>query len=148
MDFKRSVYEQCRLILKERLSMYKKTLDELVESSADEGENPSDPSEAGVAMMQMEQASIRTQFNEAMTMKRIIDAISPDPTFDHISKGSLVKSGSNYYYISVALGKMSIEGETVFAISPQSPLGSKLLGCTKGDIIVLNGKSIVVEELG
>jgi hypothetical protein len=42
--------------------------------------------------------------------------------------GSLVKANGIYLYLSLALPKINIEGVNVIALSPQSPLGNKLMG--------------------
>lgn len=148
MTFKKTVYEHCRQLITEKLLMHKVTLNDLVESSTEDGKSSSsDPSDAGIAMMQIEQANIHAQINEAMTMKTVIDTINPDHIKEVIAKGSLIRSGNNHYYMSVALGKINVDGKPVFVISPQSPLGSRLLGHEKGDAIEMNGNTIIVEEV-
>jgi hypothetical protein len=47
----------------------------------------------------------------------------PEP---YSSKG--VKANGIYLYLSLALPKINIEGVNVIALSPQSPLGNKLMG--------------------
>jgi hypothetical protein len=48
-----------------------------------------------------------------------------------VTLGSLVRANGIYLYLSLAT-KINIEGVNVIALSPQSPLGSKLLGNAVG----------------
>jgi transcription elongation GreA/GreB family factor len=50
-------------------------------------------------------------------------------------------------FISAALPKLSIENKTIFALSPQSPLGSKLMGNEVGFEFDMNGKPYTIESV-
>ena len=50
-------------------------------------------------------------------------------------------------FISAALPKISIEGVTVLSVSPQSPLGSQLMGKKQGDIVNVNGTSFAISKI-
>jgi hypothetical protein len=52
--------------------------------------------------------------------------------------GSLVKANGIYLYLSLALPKINIEGVNVIALSPQSPLGNKLMGNVVGFTFEIN----------
>jgi transcription elongation GreA/GreB family factor len=52
------------------------------------------------------------------------------------------------YFLGIGLGKISVEGETVFAISTASPIGQLLLNKTAGEEIVFNGKKQTVLTVG
>jgi transcription elongation GreA/GreB family factor len=47
----------------------------------------------------------------------------------------------------VALGKTLIDETTVIAISPQSPLGVKLMGLCVHDEVEINGNEYRVEDI-
>jgi transcription elongation GreA/GreB family factor len=50
-------------------------------------------------------------------------------------------------YLSVALPKINIEGINIIALSPQSPLGNKLLGNQDGFTFEINGTKYLVEGI-
>jgi len=47
--------------------------------------------------------------------------------------------------MSVALGKAVVDGITVIALSPQSPLGQRLMGLKRGEIAAVNELKYVIE---
>jgi hypothetical protein len=61
--------------------------------------------------------------------------------------GSLVKANGIYLYLSVALPKISIEGTNVIALSPQSPLGNKLMGMKVSHTFEINTTKYIIEEI-
>jgi transcription elongation GreA/GreB family factor len=50
-------------------------------------------------------------------------------------------------FVSTALPKIIIEDISVFAISPQSPLGSNLMGNSAGFQFEMNGNSFTLFEV-
>jgi transcription elongation GreA/GreB family factor len=48
--------------------------------------------------------------------------------------------------MSLALPKINIEGVNVIALSPQSPLGNKLMGNIVGFTFEINGTTYEIEE--
>ena len=52
-----------------------------------------------------------------------------------------------WLFVSTALPKITLNDKTVFAISPQSPLGTALMGNGIGFTAEINGKEYVVEAL-
>ena len=49
--------------------------------------------------------------------------------------------------MSIALGKAIIDEQEVIALSPQSPLGTKLMGLTAGDVVEVNGNRFNIETV-
>ena len=49
--------------------------------------------------------------------------------------------------MSIALGKTKIDKQDIIALSPQSPLGIKLMGLTAGDAVELNGNRFIIETV-
>jgi hypothetical protein len=76
-----------------------------------------------------------------------LDKIDTTVSHQKVALGSLVQSNGMWLFISTALPKITIEGQTVFAISPESPLGSKLMGNGVGFTTDMNGKQYLIETL-
>jgi hypothetical protein len=60
--------------------------------------------------------------------------------------GSLVKANGIYLYLSL-VPKINIEGVNVIALSPQSPLGNKLMGNVVGFTFEINSTKYLIEEI-
>jgi hypothetical protein len=64
-----------------------------------------------------------------------------------VKKGSLVKTDKGDFFVSITLGKIQVEGSLVIAISPESPLGSKLIGLTTSEIANINGTIYAIQGI-
>lgn len=119
----------------------------LKESGSNETKSTAgDKHETALAMLQIEQANVRKQREEAMLQKSVLLKINPAIAAIQIVNGSLVKTNKGFFFLSMAGGKALIEGKEVTAISFQSPLGKKLAGLRVGDITEINGNSFTIES--
>src|SRR5690606_18615919 len=64
-----------------------------------------------------------------------------------VQEGSLVQVGSDKYLISISLGQVSVDGEKLFMLSKNSPLGEILVGSKRNDQDELRCKSILITEI-
>ncbi|MEY4874957.1 MAG: hypothetical protein RL708_106 [Bacteroidota bacterium] len=159
MNFKQKIYSHFLQLATEKVTLLQTRLNDLKESGANETKSTAgDKHETALAMVQIEQANIREQLKEALAQKTILEKISPaiSPSLlervgvrlsNKIINGSLVKTNNGYFFVSVALGKVTIESVAVIALSPQSPLGLKLIGLKVGEEAEINGNKYLVEEI-
>ncbi len=148
MTFKQTVYSKFLSLLNERIDSFQFTLDELSISVMNETKSTAgDKHETALSMLQLEQSRIAEHLYEAIDNKTIFMQIDLDELSDMIRSGSLVQTNKGYFFISIALPKVTVDGIAVIAISPQSPLGQKLMGHSKGDVIEMNGMSHTIVEV-
>jgi len=123
-------------------------MNDLKESSEDETKSTAgDKHETALAMLQIEQKNVSQQLKEALDQKILFEQINPTLAKQEITKGSLIKTNNGYLFLSVALGKIVIDGITIIAISPRSPLGQKLIGLKVNDTAEINGIKYLVENI-
>ena len=128
--------------------MLQNILTDLKESGSNETKSTAgDKHETALAMLQIEQANTRGQLQEALTQKAALEKINPALSASIVLNGSLVKTNRGYLFVSIALGKTVIENITVIALSPQSPLGQKLMGLKVGDVAVINAMYYTIEDI-
>jgi transcription elongation GreA/GreB family factor len=145
---KQKVYDHYLQVLNDKLSSLRRVLEDLKESSSNETKSTAgDKHETALAMLQIEQANIGAQVQDVREKKAMLERIDPNVSSSAIVAGSLVKTDKGYLFISVALGKATIEGTPVIALSPQSPLGQKLVGLSAGDIPEINNNKYVIESI-
>lgn len=148
MSLKQKIYDQYLQLLNERIGLLQKVLDDLKESGSNETKSTAgDKHETALAMLQIEQAQKREQLHEALLQKTQLEKINPGIISSAVVNGSLVKTNRGYFFLSVALGKIIVDGLTIIALSPQSPLGMKLPGLKTGDQIQVNGNDIIIEKI-
>jgi len=128
--------------------MLQQVLADLKESGANETKSTAgDKHETALAMLQIEQANTRGQLQELLLQKAALGKLDPAISAPMIVNGSLIKTSRGYLFMSVALGKAVIEDTTVIALSPQSPLGQKLVGLKVDDVARMNNIEYVIESI-
>jgi len=98
-------------------------------------------------MMHLEQEKLNHKLKEILDQKAILDKIDPNVNHNKIALGSLVQANGMLLFISAALPKINIDQSTIIAVSPQSPLGSKLIGNSKGFTFEINASQFTVENI-
>ena len=148
MDLKQSVYNGCLQLLNTKIHALQNTLQELAEGAISDGKSSAgDKHETARAMMQLEQEKISRQLDEVLAQKAVLEKIDCTIKSTQIIKGSLIKTNKGYLFLSVALGKINIVGIDVIILSPQSPLGSKLLGLPIQSVVEINATIYKIEEV-
>ncbi|MEO7315949.1 MAG: hypothetical protein ABIW47_12240 [Ginsengibacter sp.] len=132
----------------ERVASLQKVLADLKDSAGNETKSTAgDKHEVGLAMLQIEQANAGSQLEDALSKKNALEKINPDNKADVVVNGSLLKTNRGYLFLCTALGKAEVDGEKVIALSPQSPLGQKLVGLTSGQTAEINGTQYFIESI-
>lgn len=106
-----------------------------------------DKHETSRAMMQLEQEKLGKQLKELEEQRSELEKIDISKPSVQIAKGTFIQSDKGFLFISIGLGKISVDGKTVFAISPQSPLGLKLLGKKENDVVEMNAVNYTIQKL-
>ena len=126
---------------------FRDMIDALTEGAANDAKGSAgDKHETALSMMHLEQEKLNHKLKEILEQKSVLDKIEANTVSSKIILGSLVKANSMYLFLSTALPKIVVEGTTVFALSPQSPLGSKLLGSERGNEVEVNNTKYIIEE--
>jgi hypothetical protein len=148
MTLKQKIFNHYLQVINNKVQMLQQVLADLKESGSNETKSTAgDKHETALAMLQIEQANTRAQLQEVINKKDALEKINPAVTAIKIINGSLVKTNRGYLFVSIALGKTVLDGITVIALSPQSPLGAKLMGLTTDDIAEVNGNKYVIESI-
>lgn len=148
MNLKQKIYNHFFDVINDKVAMLQNVLADLKESGSNETKSTAgDKHETALAMLQIEQANIRGQLQEALIKKSALEKINPNASAQIIVNGSLIKTNRGYLWMSIALGKAEIENIAVIALSPQSPLGQKLMGLKKGEIAAINNVEYIIEGI-
>jgi len=148
MTFKQKVYACFIKIIEEKIFLLQKVMADLNESAANETKSTAgDKHETALAMLQIEQANIAMQLQQAKNKKASLQKINPLLSASVILNGSLIKTDKGYLFISTALGKATVDGNIVTALSAQSPLGAKLMGLKINAIAEINNTKYVIESV-
>ena len=148
MTLKQKIYNHYLQIVNDKIKMLQQALADLKESGANETKSTAgDKHETALAMLQIEQANTRGQLKDVLDKKVLLEKINPALSIDKIVNGSFIKTDRGYLFMSIALGKTIVEGITIIALSPQSPLGIQLMGLLVGEVAAINNSKYVIESI-
>jgi len=106
-----------------------------------------DKYETGRAMMQMEIDNNEMQLSKTRIQQEELFKIDLTRKYDQVSPGSLVITTNENYFISIAMGKISVSENNFYAISLASPIGMLLNHKKAGDKVSFQGKDIVILQI-
>ncbi|OAB25701.1 hypothetical protein SAMN05444395_108100 [Flavobacterium fryxellicola] len=148
MTFKQKIHRYYLQLVQDRIDAFKDMIVALTEDSKNDAKGSAgDKHETALSMMHIEQEKLNRKLREVLEQKAVLDKIDSTTIANTIIVGSLVKANGIYLYLSVALPKINVEGINVIALSPQSPLGNKLMGNQEGFTFEINGTKYLVEEI-
>jgi hypothetical protein len=148
MTFKQKIYNQYLQLVQDRIDVFKDMIIVLTEDSKNDAKGSAgDKHETALSMMHIEQEKLNTKLKEVLNQKAVLDKIDASIVAETIVLGSLVKANGIYLYLSLALPKINVEGINVIALSPQSPLGNKLMGNKVGFTFEINGTKYTIQEV-
>jgi hypothetical protein len=148
MTFKQKIHAHYTLQVQDRMDAFRDMITALTEDSKNDAKGSAgDKHETALSMMHIEQEKLNQKVSELLSQKAILDKINPEIISQRIGVGSVVKANGIYLYLSAALPKINIEGINVIALSPQSPLGNKLMGNEVGFGFEINGTKYLIESI-
>lgn len=148
MTFKQKIYQHYSQLVQDRVDVFRDMIVALTEDSKNDAKGSAgDKHETALSMMHLEQEKLNHKLKEVLTQKSVLDKINPEIVSEIILLGSLVKANGIYLYLSLALPKINIDGINVIALSPQSPLGNKLMGNKVGFTFEINGTRYTIESV-
>ena len=147
MTFKQKTHQQYQQLVQDRIDVFKDMIVALTEDSKNDAKGSAgDKHETALSMMHIEQEKLNHKLKEVLAQKAVLDKID-STTIAKTIVGSLVKANGIYLYLSAALPKIAVEGINVIALSPQSPLGNKLMGNEVGVEFEINGTKYLIESV-
>lgn len=145
---KKQVLERYHQILQDRIDVFRDMILGLTEDAQNDAKGSAgDKHETALSMMHLEQEKLNYKLQEILVQKAILDKIDPNAKHTKIALGSLVQANGMLLFISAALPKITIDQSVIIAVSPQSPLGSKLMGNSVGFSFEINSSSFTVENV-
>ncbi|MDI1316522.1 hypothetical protein [Flavobacterium sp.] len=148
MSLKQQILLRYKEMLQDRIDVFQDMISGLtIDAQNDAKGSAGDKHETALSMMHLEQEKLNYKLKEILDQKAILDKIDPSQKHKKVALGSLVQANGMTLFISAALPKLILEDKSIFALSPQSPLGSKLMGNEAGFKFDMNGKHYLIEKL-
>ena len=145
---KQQILQQYKQLVQDRIDVFQDMISGLtIDAQNDAKGSAGDKHETALSMMHLEQEKLNHKLKEVLDQKNNLDRIDASSTHQKVALGSLVQTNGMLLFISTALPKITIDNKTVFALSPQSPLGSQLMGKSIGFSAEVNEKQYKIESL-
>ena len=146
MTFKQQIHQHYAQLVQDRIDVFRDMITALTEDSKNDAKGSAgDKHETALSMMHIEQEKLNHKIQEFLDQKAILDKIDPLAVNNKIALGSLVKANGIYLYVSAALPKITVDDIKIIALSPQSPLGMKLLGQQENYSFEINTTKYAIE---
>ena len=125
----------------ESISSTKSSRDSATKSSA------GDKHETSRAMMQIELDNSEVQLQKLKALLSSLNNINPNRQSKTIGLGSWVETNEGNYFFTIGLGKYVFKGDTIFVISPLSPIGLLFKDQKEGDVVVFQNRKIEIKKV-
>jgi len=145
---KERILQQHQQLLQDKIDVFRDMISGLTEDAQNDAKGSAgDKHETALSMMHIEQEKLNHKLKEIIEQKAILDKI--DATLNHtkIALGSLVQTNGMLLFISAALPKITVDDKIIIAVSPQSPLGSKLMGNEVGFEFEINTTRYIIQKI-
>lgn len=145
---KTKLYSLCQQFLNERKQVIEEVIKDIhVSLTSETKSSAGDKHETGRAMLQLEREKAGVQLREIQSSMEVLNKVELGNSSNTVRLGSVVYTTGVHYYIAISAGKLEIEGDTFYAISPTTPMGKLLLGKTIGEKIQFGSRIFTITEI-
>ena len=145
---KQKILNHHKQLLQDKEDAFRDMISSLTEDSKNDSKGSAgDKHETALSMMHLEQEKLNQKLKEILDQKAVLDKIDASQIHNKIALGSLVEANEMFLFISAALPKITIDEKTIIALSPQSPLGLKLMGNVVGFEFEINNSKYVIQSI-
>lgn len=147
-EFKELLFQHCVKLLAQKESALKVEITQLREGIANDSKSSmGDKYETSREMSQQEINRLEQQLGLITRQQFQLQSISLKTDFQQITLGSLVKTNIGNFFISIALGEIKLNVESVFVISPASPIGKLMMGKRKGETFSMSQIEVKILQI-
>jgi len=148
MTFKQKIHAHYQQLVQDRIDAFRDMISALADDAQNDAKGSAgDKHETALSMMHIEQEKFTQKLKEFIDQKAVLDKIDAEASLSKVVLGSLVKANETYLFVSSALPKITIGNVAVIALSPQSPLGNKLIGKEVGDSFEISGTVYTINAI-
>lgn len=145
---KHEIKQRYQQLLQDRIDIFNDMISELADGAQNDAKGSAgDKHETALAMMHLEQEKLNTKLREVVAQKAVLDRLDPTATCTKVALGSIVEVNGMWLFIAAALPKITVNGKTIIAVSPQAPLGSAIFGQEVGFEVMVNGSNYTINHI-
>ncbi|MDR5590167.1 transcription elongation factor [Christiangramia sp. SM2212] len=131
---KEELYFKCLDTVNRQIKKYENEMDQIKESMENNDAHTDYDEDDSKGQLLGDFEKYAEYLDNSRKMKEKLDRIDKKHYTEQIDFGSVVETTENYYFISAALGKITLdEGSTVYAISTDAPIYQEMKGKKAGE---------------
>lgn len=135
-------------LLDERMQVAWAAMEAAQESANDQSKSSmGDKYETSRSMGQLDRNMHARQYEQIRLERTVLERISESEPYARGAIGSLLQTTAGWFFISVSLGAIKFEDETVMAVSSSSPVGLSLMGKGKGENFKFLNKEQLIKTI-
>ncbi|MGM0580010.1 MAG: hypothetical protein ACQETL_04985 [Bacteroidota bacterium] len=148
MIIKKHLIEKCKTEIIAKKAAIDQEMENLKTSlGAETKSSAGDKYETSREMMNQEKGKLQSQKSVLNQQLETLSKINANVKHEKVGLGSIVKTSTANYFISISYGKVSDGKDEVFMISAITPLAQQMINKMPGDEITWNGKSFLIQEI-
>jgi hypothetical protein len=116
-------------------------------ANSEEKSSAGDKYETGRAMGHLQKDMYARQLAESLKELAALQAIQTETVYREGSPGAFLQTDGIAFFIGAGLGKQLVGDQTIFFLSPQTPLAGLLRHKKTGERILFNGQDLIILEV-
>lgn len=145
-EVKKKLLAKCIELQSEVIRQLNQEISEAQKQANDYGQ-PKDRYDAFRTKLMRQIELYAKQLDKANVVINTLQKIELDQEITEVEFGALVITNKQKLFVSAGLGKVDLDGELYYAISPHVPIFISLKGKRKGDEVVFNGMNLIIEDI-
>jgi hypothetical protein len=143
---KSKIIEACKLQQYETIANLKREMDEHQQLANDYGP-PKDRYDAFRSQMHRRRDIFAEQLQKANEELFTIDKIKTSEVKTKVEFGAIVVTDKQKLFISTSMGKICIDDEVYYCISPAVPVYKSIEGRKVGDVVTFNNNNFLIKDV-
>jgi hypothetical protein len=131
-----------------RIAAARQAIDQAQQAAnSEEKSSAGDKYETGRAMGHLQKDMHSRQMAEQLKERSAMQMIHSDVVYLSVAPGAFIQCRELSFFLLAGMGKQSIEGQTIYFLSPLAPLAKSLHGKKPGDTFVFSGATATILEV-
>ena len=146
IELKNRLLQECHQVQKKVVDSAKSAMDEVQQALNEYGPNK-DRYDSFRDQLISKRDMFSLQYQKAHSEYTVLQKVNSKNINKVVEFGAVIITDACWFFISISAGKIIIDQQTYYAISPMVPLYKAMEGMKKGDTFEFNGKKQVIQDL-
>lgn len=145
---KQQIISQLLITIEDKISVFSHAIESALESRNNETKSSAgDKYETSREMIQIEIDKNSTQLENARKQKSELIQIPLNKIYTKGDLGSIIETNKGTYFLSIGIGKIIVQNQIIYTVSPDSPIGKLLQNKTVGSSCMFQENEFVITNI-